>query len=196
MSLGYRPDPKLHLTLRRLKKLRRHLFAGAAAALDTWLSDAKLVQLLIVSTGGSMHSTALQWTVVMWTVVWQMARMRLCVHTMVVGKIMCHIQCGPVRRCFNLQKLQCGPGCLRSCASLSMIFIFNQSLHSHAVPLGCAGAQWNDYAPSEEAAGADADLGELPLNRRHCHVPCWCAADIAQGNGCKSGSAMLMQPEC
>ena len=45
------PDPKLRLTLPRLKKLRRHLFGDAAAALGGRVSDVELVQLLVVSAG-------------------------------------------------------------------------------------------------------------------------------------------------
>jgi hypothetical protein len=53
------PDTKLRLTLQRLKKLRRHLFGDAAAALSDRLSDVELVQLLVVSAGCCTDTTAL-----------------------------------------------------------------------------------------------------------------------------------------
>jgi hypothetical protein len=52
------PDTKLRLTLQRLKKLRRHLFGNAAAALSDRLSDVELVQLLVVSAGSFTDVTA------------------------------------------------------------------------------------------------------------------------------------------
>lgn len=51
MDWMFYPEPKLHLTLRQLQQLRRHLFGDAAAALSDRLSDVELVQLLIVSIG-------------------------------------------------------------------------------------------------------------------------------------------------
>ena len=51
MDWMFYPEPKLHLTLRQLQQLRRHLFGEAAAALSDRLSDVELVQLLIVSAG-------------------------------------------------------------------------------------------------------------------------------------------------
>ena len=51
MDWIYNAEPKLHLTLRQLQQLRRHLFGDAAAALSDRLSDVELVQLLIISAG-------------------------------------------------------------------------------------------------------------------------------------------------